>query len=94
METRTTIKENTTSLQNILAPNMSGIIHRHFTEELACFEDCRATQTTDIEVRLPMETYLQKTYREAPYLHLSGPLNWLNAILSLLQPLDRFRGPV
>ena len=23
--------------------------------------------------------------------HLSGPLNWLNAILSLLQPLDRFR---
>ena len=24
-------------------------------------------------------------------LQLSGPLNWLNAILSLLQPLDRYR---
>ena len=25
--------------------------------------------------------------------HLSGPLNRLNAILSLLQPLDRYRTP-
>ena len=25
---------------------------------------------------------------------LSGPLNWLNAILSLLQPLDRYRAPL
>ena len=24
---------------------------------------------------------------------LSGPLDWLNAILSLLQPLDRYRAP-
>ena len=24
---------------------------------------------------------------------LSGPLNWLNAILSLLHPLDRYRIP-
>ena len=39
-----------------------------------------------------IECFLDQMPR-GPCETLSGPLNWLNAILSLLQPLDRYKTP-